>query len=85
VEAVAAIDRQILQRVWKELDYRIDICCVTKGGISNPCKVGQKLGVSLSSVDMLSFGVTIQATVPQMSEIPEELMYYPVFNCLSHI
>jgi hypothetical protein len=29
--------------------------------------------------------VTIQATVPQMSEIPEELMYYPVFNCLSHI
>jgi hypothetical protein len=32
VEAVAAIDRQMLQRVWQELDYRIDICCVTKGG-----------------------------------------------------
>jgi hypothetical protein len=32
VEAVAAIDRQMLQRVWKELDYRIDICRVTKGG-----------------------------------------------------
>jgi hypothetical protein len=31
VEAVAAIDRQMLQCVWQELDYRIDICCVTKG------------------------------------------------------
>jgi hypothetical protein len=32
VEAVAAIDCQMLQRVWQELDYRIDICHVTKGG-----------------------------------------------------
>jgi hypothetical protein len=32
VEAVAAIDRQILQRVGQELDYRIDICRVIKGG-----------------------------------------------------
>jgi hypothetical protein len=32
VEAVTAIDRQMMQRVWQELDYRIDICRVTKGG-----------------------------------------------------
>jgi hypothetical protein len=32
VEAVAAIDRQMLQRVWQDLDYRIDTCCITKGG-----------------------------------------------------
>jgi hypothetical protein len=32
VKAVDAIDRQILQLVWHELDYRIDICRVTKGG-----------------------------------------------------
>jgi hypothetical protein len=32
VEAVAAIYRQMLQRAWKELDYRTDICRVTKGG-----------------------------------------------------
>jgi hypothetical protein len=32
VEAVAAIDRQMLQRVWQELYYRIVICRVTKGG-----------------------------------------------------
>jgi hypothetical protein len=32
VEAVTAIDRQMLQCVWQELDYRIDICHVTKGG-----------------------------------------------------
>jgi hypothetical protein len=29
---------------------------------------------------MLPFGVTIPATVPQRSEIPEELMNYPVMN-----
>jgi hypothetical protein len=32
VEAVAAIDSQMLQRVWQECDYRIDICRVTKNG-----------------------------------------------------
>jgi hypothetical protein len=32
VEAAAAIDHQMLQRVWQEIDYRIDICRVTKGG-----------------------------------------------------
>jgi len=31
VEAVAAIDSQMLQRVSQELDYRIDIFRVTKG------------------------------------------------------
>jgi hypothetical protein len=30
VEAVAAIDRQMLQSVWQELDYSIDICRVAK-------------------------------------------------------
>ena len=32
------------------------------------------------SVDMLPFGVTIPATVPQRSEIPEGLTNYPVFR-----
>jgi hypothetical protein len=32
MEAVAAIDHQMLQRVWQELDYNVDICHVTKGG-----------------------------------------------------
>jgi hypothetical protein len=32
VEAIAAINRKMLQRVLQELDYRIDICRVTKGG-----------------------------------------------------
>jgi len=37
--------------------------------------------VSLSpSVDMLPFGMTIPATVPQRSEIPKGLMNYPVYN-----
>jgi hypothetical protein len=32
VEAVASVDRQMLQSVWQELDYRIDIYRVTVGG-----------------------------------------------------
>jgi hypothetical protein len=32
MEAVAAIDHHMLQHVWQELDYRIDIFLVTKGG-----------------------------------------------------
>jgi hypothetical protein len=32
VEAVDAIDHQMLQRMWQELDYRIDICRATKVG-----------------------------------------------------
>jgi hypothetical protein len=33
VEKFAAIDdHQMLQRVWQELDYRIDICRITNGG-----------------------------------------------------
>ena len=35
-------------------------------------------------VDMLPFGVTIPATVPQSSEIPEGLMNYPVFRLELH-
>ena len=33
IEAVAAIDRQMLQRVLRELDYRTDICHITKGAV----------------------------------------------------
>ena len=29
--AVATVDEDMLRSVWTELDYRIDICCVTKG------------------------------------------------------
>ena len=51
--------------------------------ISSTCKVGQKFGASLSlSLDMLPLGVTIPATVSQRSEIPEELMNYPVYSCV---
>jgi hypothetical protein len=32
LEAVSAIDHHMLQCVWLELDYKIDICHVTKDG-----------------------------------------------------
>jgi hypothetical protein len=74
VEAVAAIDRQMLQRVWQELHYRIDICRVTKGGHIEHLQ-GRTETCSVSpSVDMLPFGVTIPASVPHRLEIPEGLM-----------
>jgi hypothetical protein len=56
---------------------------VYKGlGAMNLCdlsKVGQTWSVS-PSLDMLPFGVTIPATVPQGSEIPEGLMNNPVYD-----
>ena len=30
--AVALVDRDKLTRVWNEMDYRIDVCRITKGG-----------------------------------------------------
>ena len=30
--ALALVDRDMLTRVWNEMDYRIDVCRVTKGG-----------------------------------------------------
>ena len=30
--AMALVDRDMLTRVWKEIDYRIDVCRITKGG-----------------------------------------------------
>jgi hypothetical protein len=35
-EAVAAVACDMLRRVWKELDYRFDICRVTRGA-HNEC------------------------------------------------
>jgi len=29
---VALVDRDMLTRVWNEMDYRIDVCRITKGG-----------------------------------------------------
>jgi hypothetical protein len=64
--------------VWQELDYRID-CRVTKGGHIEHLQGRTETWSVSPSVDMLPFGVTILATVPQRSEIPEGLMNYPVF------
>jgi hypothetical protein len=66
--------------VWQELDYRIDICRVTKRGRIEHLYGRTETSSVSPSVDMLPFGVTIPATVPQMSEIPEGLMNYPVFR-----
>ena len=67
------------QRVWQELDYRSDICRVTKGGHIEHLQGRTETWSVSPSVDMLPFGVTIPPTVPQRSEIPEGLVNYPVF------
>jgi len=30
--AMALVDRDMLTHVWNEMDYRIDVCRITKGG-----------------------------------------------------
>ena len=67
-----------LAGVWQELDYRIDICRVTKGGYIEHLQGRTETWNVSPSVEILPFGVTIPATVPQSSEIPEALMNYPV-------
>ena len=32
IAAVALVDRDMLTRVWNEMDYRTDVCRITKGG-----------------------------------------------------
>jgi hypothetical protein len=47
VEAVAAIDSQMLQRVWQELYTGLTSAASPRVDTSSDCKVGQKPGVSL--------------------------------------
>jgi rhamnogalacturonyl hydrolase YesR len=69
---------QLWQITWQELDYRIDICRVTKGGrIEHLWGRTETWSVS-PFVDMIPFDVTIPAAVPQRSEIPEGLINYPI-------
>ncbi|GBM31333.1 hypothetical protein AVEN_194188-1 [Araneus ventricosus] len=41
------IDGHMLLNVWTELDYRWDVCRVTKGHTLNICSMYQKLGLDL--------------------------------------
>ena len=75
---VSVLPATHVAHVWQELDYRVDICRVTKGGHMEHL-LGRTRTWSVSpSVDMLPFGVTIPGTVPQRLENPEGLMNYPV-------
>jgi len=59
---------------------KFDICRVTKGGHIEHLSGRTETWSVRPYVDMLPFGVTIPATVPQRSEIPEGLMNYPVYS-----
>jgi hypothetical protein len=65
--------------VCQELDYRIDICRVTKGGYIEHLYGRTEIWSVSPSVNMLLFAVTIPATVPQRSEIPGGILNYPVY------
>jgi hypothetical protein len=69
----------MIYRVWQELNYRIDICRVTKGGHIEYLYGRTETSSTSPSVAMLPFGVTIPATVLQRLEILEGLMNYPVY------
>jgi hypothetical protein len=44
--AVARVDRDMLTRVWNEMEYRVDVCRITKGGCI--CEIRKKNLVSFS-------------------------------------
>jgi hypothetical protein len=53
--AVALVDRDMLTRVWHEMDYRKDVCRISKGGYIEHLCVG---GGNLENFS-LSIGVRI--------------------------
>ena len=47
--AVALVDRDMLTRVWNEMDYHIDVCRITRGDTLSICEIyKKKLGEFLS-------------------------------------
>jgi len=40
--AIETITHDMLQTVWNELDYRVDVCRITKGAHIDTCKVRNK-------------------------------------------
>jgi hypothetical protein len=39
--AVALVDRDMLTRMWDQMDYRIDVCRITEGGHIENKKLGE--------------------------------------------
>jgi hypothetical protein len=78
VEAVAASTARCCNVCGRNFITGLTSAASPRVDISSTCKVGQNLGVC-HSVDMLLFGMTILATIPQRSEIPEGRMNYTVF------
>ena len=44
IVAFSEIDRDMVQRVWSEMDYRLVVCCVTKGGRTEHLGSMQQIG-----------------------------------------
>jgi hypothetical protein len=63
----------VIYRVWQELDYRIDICRVTKGRHIEHLSGRRETWSVSPSVDMLPFGMTIPATLPQVRKSRRDL------------
>jgi hypothetical protein len=42
IAAVKNIDAPMLTRVWQELEYRIDVCCVTRGAYIDHLQLSKK-------------------------------------------
>jgi len=51
IAAVSEIDRDVLQRVWTEIDYRLNVCRVTKGGYTEPLR-GMQSNVESFSIHL---------------------------------
>jgi hypothetical protein len=59
---------------------KTDFCRNTKGGHIEHLQCRTETWSVSPSVDLHPFGVTIPATVPQRSELPERLINYPAFK-----
>ena len=70
---VVIVCSQALQRVSQELDYRIDICRVTKGAHIEHLQGGTETWRDSLAIDMLLSAVSVLVVAQSSSEIPEGL------------
>jgi acyl-CoA hydrolase len=57
------VDRDILTRVWNEMDYRINVCRITKGGhivhlrnyVEDTWRVSLSIGVRITTIRCVTY------------------------------
>jgi len=82
---VALVDRDMLTRVWNEMDYRIDVCRITKGGnIEASVKYVKKTWRGFLSIGVRTTMIRLVIYLLRIFKMFHELMNNSVYKTRSH-